>query len=173
MPLYTQFRLRDVMIFVFRKSTSKLLMDLYKVLVRWNLTVFLVLLNQRNPSLNSQGKLKTFSLIRWWVLYADVCFFLYISGHVTVPNEFLPFRPFLVLLSKFYLLFTLRTGPPLIPVLITVMGLSCINIMMMMMIMMMLIMMMMMTMMMMMMVMTIILLPKHLMFKQFAVINLH
>ena len=32
MPLYTQFRLRDVMIFVFRKSTSKLLMDLYKVL---------------------------------------------------------------------------------------------------------------------------------------------
>ena len=95
---------------------------------------------------------------------------------MTVPNEFLPFRPFLVLLSKFYLLFTLRTGPPLIPVLITVMGLSCINMMMMMMIMMMLIMMMMMmmmTMMMMMMVMTIILLPKHLMFKQFAVINLH
>ena len=93
---------------------------------------------------------------------------------MTVPNEFLPFRPFLVLLSFFYLLFTLRTGPPLIPVLITVMGLSCINMMMMMMIMMimmMLIMMMMMTMMMMMMVMTIVLLPKHLRFKQFTVIN--
>ena len=86
---------------------------------------------------------------------------------MTVPNEFLPFRPFSVLLSKFYLFFTLRTGPPLIPVLITVMGLSCINMMMMMMIMMTLIMMMMMTMM----VMTIILLPKHLMFKQFTVIN--
>ena len=84
---------------------------------------------------------------------------------MTVPNEFLPFRPFLVLLSKFYLLFTLRTGPPLIPVLITVMELSCINMMMMMM-------MILMTLIMMtMMVMTIILLPKHLMFKQFTVIN--
>ena len=27
-----------------------------------------------------------------------VCFFLYISGRVTVPNEFLPFTPFVFLL---------------------------------------------------------------------------
>ena len=38
--------------------------DPYKVLVRWNLTVFLVILKQRNSSLNAQGKLKTFSLFR-------------------------------------------------------------------------------------------------------------
>ena len=74
-------------------------------------------------------------------LYVDGCFFLYISGRVTVPGEFLPFIPFV------FFTHVLCTGPPLIPVLITQMGLSCLN--MMMIILMMLTMMMMMLMMMM------------------------
>jgi len=43
--------------------------DLFIFLVRWNVTVFLPIINQRNPSLNSQGTLKTFFLIRWYVLW--------------------------------------------------------------------------------------------------------
>ena len=46
-------------------------------------------------------------------LYVDGCFFLYISGRVTVPGEFLPFTPFV------FFTHVLCTGPPLIPVLIT------------------------------------------------------
>ena len=47
-------------------------------------------------------------------LYVDGYFFLYISGRVTVPSEFLPFTPFV-----FFYSCTLITGPPLISVLIT------------------------------------------------------
>lgn len=48
--------------------------------------------------------------------------FLYILGRLTIFGEFLPFRPFV-----FYLC-TLITGLPLIPVLLTLTGLSCMNI---------------------------------------------
>ena len=51
MPLYTQFWLDAVITFVFRKSTKSLPWDLFILLMRWNLTVFLVILNQRNRSL--------------------------------------------------------------------------------------------------------------------------
>ena len=83
---------------------------------------------------------------------------------MTVPNEFLPFRPFLVLLRYSKNRTSFDTSAYYSN------GVIRINMMMMMMIMMMMIMMMM-TMMRMMMVMAIILLPKHLMFKQFTVIN--
>ena len=51
MPLYKRFRQDAVMTFVFRNSNQRLPGDLFILLMRWNLMVFLAILNQRNRPL--------------------------------------------------------------------------------------------------------------------------
>ena len=69
--------------------------------VRQNLTAYLFLSDQRNPSLTSQGKLKIFFLISYNKFF--ICFnsiyFLHISpAHF---SWFLPFRLFVIFLKYF------------------------------------------------------------------------
>jgi len=71
---------------------------------------------------NSQGTLKTFSLIRIGRFRVDVLLISTVVAHVTVLSVFFYLLGFIFYSSN------LITGPLLIPVLITLTGLSCINI---------------------------------------------